>query len=106
MKFLITSFLAVPGLLVAKVVDFVRPLACPVSTEQPLLFLCSSAIITSSPTKSNESSNLTLLWSWWLQQVEEVEDEDVEVEVVVEEEEEDDDLGAVEKTWSWVCCVA
>lgn len=35
-----------------------------------------------------------------------MEDEDVEVEVVVEEEEDDDDLGAVEKTWSWVCCVA
>lgn len=35
-----------------------------------------------------------------------MDDEEVEVEVVVEEEEEDDDLGAVEKTWSWVCCVA
>lgn len=35
-----------------------------------------------------------------------MEDEEVEVEVVVEEEEDDDDLGAVEKTWSWVCCVA
>lgn len=73
LKFLMTSFLAAPGLLLEKVVDpavFVSPFAwCPTPPGRNMALLllleheaaaaaASSAIFTSSPMKSTESSNL------------------------------------------------
>lgn len=78
LKFLMTSFLAAPGLLLEKVPEpavFVSPFAwCPAPPDRnaALLLLleheaaaaaaASSAIFTSSPMKSTESSNLNFFW--------------------------------------------
>lgn len=76
LKFLMTSFLAAPGLLLEKVPDpavFVSPFAwwpTPPARNMALLLLleheaaaaASSAIFTSSPIKSTESSNLNFFW--------------------------------------------
>lgn len=76
LKFLMTSFLAAPGLLLEKVAEpavLVSPFAwCPTPADRntALLLLwehvaaaaASSAIFTSSPIKSTESSNLNFLW--------------------------------------------
>lgn len=77
LKFLMTSFLAAPGLLLEKVAEpavLVSPFAwCPTPAERntALLLLwehvaaaaaASSAIFTSSPIRSTESSNLNFLW--------------------------------------------
>lgn len=95
LKFLMTSFLAAPGLLLEKVPEpavFVSPFAwCPtppVRNTALLLLLeheaaaaaaaASSAIFTSSPMKSAESSNLNFFWmcSGVGEQEEEEEDEE------------------------------
>lgn len=94
LKFLMTSFLEAPGLLLEKVPEpavLVSPLAwCPTPTVRntALLLLleheaaaaaaASSAIFTSSPMKSTESSNLNFFWmcSGVLDPEEEVEEED------------------------------
>lgn len=98
LKFLMTSFLEAPGLLLEKVPEpavLVSPLAwCPTPTVRntALLLLleheaaaaaaASSAIFTSSPMKSTESSNLNFFWMC---------SGVLEPEEEVEEEEEDDD---------------
>lgn len=90
LKFLMTSFLAAPGLLLEKVAEpavFVSPFAwCPTPADRnaTLLLLleqvaaaaavASSAIFTSSPIKSTESSNLNFFWM--CSGAPEVEDED------------------------------
>lgn len=91
LKFLMTSFLAAPGLLLEKVAEpavLVSPFAwCPTPADRntALLLLwehvaaaaASSAIFTSSPIKSTESSNLNFLWMCsGVPEVEEEEDDD------------------------------
>lgn len=96
LKFLMTSFLAAPGLLLEKVPEepagFVSPFAwCPVPTpgrNTALLLLleqeaattaaaaASSAIFTSSPMISTESSNLNFFWMCSGEQEEEEEEEE------------------------------
>ena len=95
LKFLMTSFLAAPGLLLEKVpVLLVSPFAwCPAAPgRNPALLLlleheaaaaASSAIFTSSPMKSTESSNLNFFWmcSAVGEQQEEEEEEEEEFRV-------------------------
>lgn len=94
LKFLMTSFLAAPGLLLEKVAEpavFVSPFAwcpTPVDKNTALLLLlehvaaaaASSAIFTSSPIKSTESSNLNFFWM--CSGAPEVEDDDDEVRLL------------------------
>lgn len=92
LKFLMTSFLAAPGLLLEKVAEpalLASPFAwCPTAADRnaALLLLCehvaaaSSAIFTSSPIRSTESSNLNFLWM--CSGAPEVEDDDDDKEEV------------------------
>lgn len=97
LKFLMTSFFAAPGLLLEKVAEpavFVSPFAwCPTppGRNTALLLLLeqvaadSSAIFTSSPIKSTESSNLNFLWMCSGVLGEEEDDDEFRVFVVEEE---------------------
>lgn len=94
LKFLMTSFFAAPGLLLEKVLEpavFVSPFAwCPTPPGRNTFLLLlehdadSSAIFTSSPMKSTESSNLNFFWMCC--EVEEQEEEEEEFRVLGDEE--------------------